>query len=95
MSNSITSTDDRPAAPVVATAFLPGPLPQPCPELLTEAEAIRYLRLDLIDVTDPVGTLSYYRKRGVLRATQVGKCLRYRRAELERFLEIITKNNPR
>ena len=27
--------------------------PTPCPELLTEEEAIRYLRLDLIDVKDP------------------------------------------
>jgi len=58
----------------------------PCPELLTEEEAIRYLRLDAIKVEDPAGTLRYYRKKGLLRATQVGKSIRYRRVELERLL---------
>jgi len=28
---------------------------------------VRYLRLDLIDVKDPVETLPYYRKQGLLR----------------------------
>jgi hypothetical protein len=31
----------------------------------------------------------------VLRATQVGKAIRYRRVELERFLEHQTTVNPR
>ena len=75
--------------------LLPGDPPKPCPELLTEEEAIRYLRLDEIGVGDPGGTLTYYRKKGLLRATQVGKCIRYRRIELERFLEKITEVNPR
>ena len=67
----------------------------PCPELLTEAEAVRYLRLDIIDVEDPGDTLRRYRKLGLVRGTQVGKCVRYRRTELERFLDRITENNPR
>ena len=67
----------------------------PCPELLTEDEAIRFLRLDGIDTEDPAGTLRYYRKKGLLRATQVGKCIRYRRVELERLLERLTETNPR
>jgi hypothetical protein len=67
----------------------------PCPELLTEEEAVRYLRLDIIDVDDPGKTLRRYRKMGLIRGTQVGKCVRYRRAELERFLDRITENNPR
>ncbi len=66
-----------------------------CPELLTEEEAIRFLRLDNIDVDDPSNTLRYYRKKGLLRATQVGKCIRYRRIELERCLEKLTETNPR
>lgn len=78
-----------------AIAILPGNPPAPCPELLTEDEAIRYLRLDLIDVEEPAGTLRYYRKQGLLRATQVGKCIRYRRVELEKLLERLTDNNPR
>lgn len=67
----------------------------PCPELLTEEEAIRYLRLDIIDVESPEETLRRYRKQGLVRGTQVGKCVRYRRQELERFLERITESNPR
>ena len=76
-------------------SILPGNPPQPCPELLTENEAIRYLRLDEIDIDDPASTLRYYRKKGILRATQVGKCIRYRRIELDAFLERLTDSNPR
>ena len=68
---------------------------QPCPEVLTEDEAVRYLRLDLIDVKDPTDTLRYYRKAGLLRATQLGKAVRYRRVELDRFLEKQTEDNLR
>ena len=67
----------------------------PCPELLTEEEAIRYLRLDIIDIEDPGATLRRYRKIGLIRGTQVGKCVRYRRKELEAFLDRITENNAR
>lgn len=67
----------------------------PCPELLTEEEAIRFLRLDSVDVKEPVNTLKYYRQKGLLKATQVGKCIRYRRIELERLLDKLTENNPR
>lgn len=67
----------------------------PCPDLLTEEEAIRFLRLDQIRTEDPSGTLRYYRKKGLLRATQVGKCIRYRRIELEKLLERLTEVNPR
>jgi len=68
---------------------------QPCPEVLTESEAVRYLRLDLIDVKDPADTLRYYRKAGLLRATQLGKAVRYRRSELDSFLDRQTQDNPR
>ena len=67
----------------------------PCPELLTEDEAIRFLRLDGINAENPANTLRYYRKKGFLRATQVGKCIRYRRIELEKLLERLTEANPR
>lgn len=67
----------------------------PCPQLLTEDEAIRFLRLDSIDVEDPANTLKYYRQKGLLRATQVGKCIRYRRVELEKLLDKLTDINPR
>ncbi len=80
---------------LIGVPVLPGNPPEPCPELLTEGEAVRYLRLDEIDIDDPTGTLRYYRKKGLLRATQVGKSVRYRRVELERFLDRLTETNPR
>lgn len=67
----------------------------PCPELMTEDEAIRFLRLDKINTDDSSSTLRYYRKKGLLRATQVGKSIRYRRIELEMLLERLTNVNPR
>jgi hypothetical protein len=74
---------------------IPGNPPQPCPDVLTEAEAIKYLRLDEIEIENAADTLRYYRKKGLLHATQIGKCIRYRRVELERFLDKLTEVNPR
>jgi hypothetical protein len=91
---SASPTEPSPLAPF-APAILPGPAPSLCPEVLTEEEAIRYLRLDLIDISNPAETLRRYRSEGKLRGTQIGKCVRYRRVELERFLDRITECNPR
>lgn len=68
---------------------------RPCPELLTAEEAIRYLRLDETKVADVERTLRYYREKWALRATQVGRRLRYRRIELDRLLDRLTDENPR
>ena len=76
-------------------AFLPGNPPTPCPVLLTEEEAIRYLRLDTINIKDPAATLRRYREQGLLKGTQISKKIFYQRVELERFLERITDENPR
>ena len=76
-------------------SILPGNPPQACPDLLTEDEAVRYLRLDDTAVGDPRRTLRYYRERALLRATQVGRKIRYRRVELERLLDRLTETNPR
>lgn len=80
-----------------AITILPGPNGnwQPCPELLTEEEAIRYLRLDTVELDNPTATLRRYRDQGILRATQVSRKIFYRRVELDRFLERVTENNPR
>jgi len=59
----------------------------PCPELLTEDEAIRYLRLDIDGPQNPHGTLKYYRDRNVLRAVKIGRNLRYPRRELDLMVE--------
>ena len=63
--------------------------------LLTEAEAIAYLRLDTIQIEDPAATLRRYRERGLLRGTQVSKRVFYLRDELDRFLKTVTDENPR
>ncbi len=75
--------------------ILSGSQPATCPEVMTEEETIRYLRLDLVDIKNPAETLAYYRKKGLLRGTQIGKCIRYRRVEVERFLEELTRASPR
>lgn len=79
----------------VLVVFLPGDPPTPCPELLIEQEAIRYLRLDTIDIKDPTATLRRYRESGQLRGTQVSKKVFYLREELDRFLKERTEDNPR
>ena len=74
----------------------PGIPPSPCPELLTEEEAIRYLRLDTIGgLRNPKETLARYRANGKLRGTQVSKKIFYLRVELQRFLDRLTAENPR
>ncbi len=63
----------------------------PVPELLTEQEAIKFLRLDDGNTQKPSLTLQYYRSEGFLRATKVGKRLRYLKSELMNFLNILTE----
>jgi len=67
----------------------------PCPEVLTEEEAIRFLRLDTIDIKDPAATLRRYREAGVLRGVQISKKVFYPRRGLERFIEQQMEKNPR
>ena len=57
------------------------------PDLLTEEEAIRFLRLDIDGPKDSRQTLKYYRDQGFLHPTKVGKRNRYLRTELLRFLD--------
>ena len=65
----------------------------PCPTLLTESEAVRYLRLDTLNLKDPLKTLRYYRERKKLRGTLISNRLFYTRKALDDFLEEMTKNN--
>ena len=73
-------------------AILPGNPPEPCPELLTPEEAIRYVRLDVNGPREPELTLRRYRELGLLRGTRVGRRILYRRVELDRFLAKQTEN---
>jgi hypothetical protein len=74
------------------TAFRPG---DPCPDLLTAEEAIRYLRLDTMGIKNPGETLARYRKEGHLKGTQVSKRVFYLKSELDTFLKKMTDINPR
>lgn len=61
----------------------------PCPEVLTEDEAIRYLRIDK-QKADAVKTLAYYRGQKLLKVTKIGKNLLYSRKALDEFIEVLT-----
>lgn len=64
-----------------------------CPELLTEDETIRYLRLDTIGHKNPSNTLRYYRSKHLLIATRIGKGVLYARKELDLFIDKMTQDN--
>lgn len=82
--------EQRDSTPI-RLAILPGDPPEPCPELLTAEEAIRYLRLDVDGPEKPELTLRHYREKGLLRGCRVGRWLRYRRVDLDAFLEALSK----
>lgn len=67
---------------------------QPVPAMLTQVEAIRFLRLDAIDVKTPLQTLAYYRRKG-LKAVQVSKQILFKRADLNEFVDKMSVDNPR
>ena len=66
------------------------PCGKPAPELLTEQEAIQFLRLDVDGPKNPEMTLDYYRREGLLKATRVGKRIRYTKSELMLLLDQLT-----
>ena len=58
----------------------------PAPEVMTQQEAIHFLRLDEADLKNPATTLQYYRDKGILRGTKIGKTIRYTKEDLLDFL---------
>jgi len=64
----------------------------PCPEVLTEAEAILFLRLDK-QKANAKKTLQYYREQGKLKATKIGKNLLYSKKALCAFVDKMTSND--
>lgn len=59
------------------------------PELLTEEEAILFLRLD--KERKPARTLKYYRDKGRLRGVKIGTNFLYPKSELLKFIEVATE----
>jgi len=68
---------------------------RPCPEVLTEQEAVQFLRIDTTGVKKPDTTLRYYREQGLLRGTQIGRKLFYTKTELLNFLSKQTEFSNR
>ena len=63
-------------------------------ELLTPIEAAQYLRLDETGSHTPktaVRTMNYWRDKGQLKATKFARRVWYRKAELDRFLQVKTE----
>ena len=68
--------------------------PEIFPELLNPIEAAQYLRLDETGGHTPrsaLRTLNYWRDKGRLHATKYARRVWYRKAELDRFLEVMTE----
>lgn len=64
--------------------------------LLTEAELIRWLRLDEPGgPKNPSGTIRFYRQRGLLKGVRIGRHLRYPVAEAEAFVQRLVEREDR
>jgi len=71
-----------------------GACPAAFGDLLTPVEAAQYLRLDELGSHTPksaIRTLTYWRDKGVLRATKYARHTWFRKSELDRFLEQMTE----
>lgn len=66
----------------IRAAFLPDG--RPAPAVLTAAETIELLRLE---GNNPERTLKFYRDEGKLKGIPLGRKMRYRLVDVERFLE--------
>jgi hypothetical protein len=71
------------------TAYMPDGTP--APYVMTAADAVKFLRLDTNGTQHPEMTLQYYRQQGLLRATRVGKTIRYLKSELIQLLNRLTE----
>jgi len=63
------------------------------PELMTENELIKFLRLRELNIKNPSGTLRYYRERGLLKPCRIGNRNAYTRSSALEFLEKLTKKS--
>jgi hypothetical protein len=68
---------------------------RPLPEVVTEEEAIVFLRLDIDGPKDARRTLKHYRDKGSLHGTRIGKHLRYSKTELLRFIDEMTERTAK
>ena len=71
----------------LATVYMPDG--SPAPFVLTQNEAIRFLRIE--NVKHPEHTLRYYSEKGLLHGTYIGKCRFYTVTELVDFVGRVTR----
>ncbi len=84
-------SDNRSADNNGGPTYMPvGKEVRPVPEVMTENEVIQFLRLDVDGPQSPQQTLQYYREKGLLKGTRIGKRLRYCRPEVLKFLQLQT-----
>lgn len=62
--------------------------------LFTEEEAVAYLRLPEMGVTNPKAAMAYYRQKRGLKAVRFGKRCLYMRDELDRFASSMQRTGP-
>ena len=60
------------------------------PDILTQHDAIKFLRLDTDNIKNPKATLKYYRDKGQLRGARIGNNYCYTKKELLNFIEEAT-----
>jgi len=68
---------------------------RPVPEVLTEQDVVKFLRLDTDGPADPHETLKYYRDEGLLRATRISRKYMYLKKEVLLFLDRVTERTNR
>lgn len=91
--NSFTESERQRSA-ALPLCYFPGSS-IPVPPVMTEEDVIRLLRLDETGTKHPGRTLESYRKKGLLRAVQVGRLLRYRLVDVLAFVELKREVTPR
>lgn len=82
-----------PTYTVIATSWLATDPPRPCPDVLTDEEAVIYLRLrgPRKSMRQAMESLGRYRREGRLRAVRMGQGFVYRKADCDAFLEAQTQ----
>ncbi len=59
---------------------------QPAPAVMTVDEVVTLLRLDEAGGMAPALAVERYRKRGLLRGIQIGRCIRYPLESVQEFI---------
>jgi len=63
---------------------------RPAPSVMVEDDVIKFCRLDQVGIGEPKNTLRYYREKGTLKATRIGRGTVYTIQSVLEFLETLT-----